>query len=123
MKTALVLFAHGARDPEWAAPLHRIRERIAARRPALRVEVAFLEFMRPPLAESVLALAGAGHNRILIAPLFLAPGGHLKRDVPELIEQAQTRFPGVAIELLPPLGEIDAVLDETANWLAGKVQE
>ncbi len=123
MKTALVLFAHGARDPEWAAPLHRIRERIAARRPALRVEVAFLEFMRPPLAESVLALAAAGHNRILIAPLFLAPGGHLKRDVPELIEQAQTRFPGVAIELLPPLGEIDAVLDETANWLAGKVQE
>jgi hypothetical protein len=47
MTTALVLFAHGIRGPEWAAPLHRIRGPIAAR----RVELACLEIMQPPFGE------------------------------------------------------------------------
>ncbi|MDH5535991.1 MAG: CbiX/SirB N-terminal domain-containing protein [Betaproteobacteria bacterium] len=121
--TALILFAHGARDPEWATPLHRIRELVAARRPALRVELAFLEIMQPTLGEAVAELARAGHTRILIAPLFLAPGGHLKRDVPLLIEEARGRYPGVAFELLPALGEIDAVIEAAAAWLAARTTE
>jgi sirohydrochlorin cobaltochelatase len=123
LKTALVLFAHGARDPEWATPLHRIRDRIAARRPTLRVELAFLEIMQPALAEVVAKLARAGHTRVLVAPLFLAQGGHLKRDVPLLIDEARGRYPGVAFELLPALGEIDAVLEATAAWLAARTAE
>jgi sirohydrochlorin cobaltochelatase len=118
--TALVLFAHGARDPEWAVPLARIRDLLAARRPGLRVELAFLELMEPPLANTVTTLAAAGHARILVAPVFLARGGHLKRDVPNLIAEARGRFPGVTIELLPVLGEVDAVLESAADWLAGK---
>lgn len=118
--TALILFAHGARDPEWAVPLERLRDLLAQRRPGLRVELAFLEMMEPPLAHVVATLAGAGHARILVAPVFLARGGHLKRDVPKLIDEARARFAGVKIELLPVLGEVDAVLESAADWLAGE---
>ena len=34
----ILLFGHGARNPEWAQPFHRIREAILQREPAALVE-------------------------------------------------------------------------------------
>ena len=90
MKSALILFAHGAREAGWAEPFQGVRDRVAASRPDLSVEVAFLELMSPALGECVDRLVAAGHERIAIAPLFLAVGGHLKRDLP----RPSTRFAG-----------------------------
>lgn len=118
MKSALVLFAHGAREPEWAQPLEAIRRAVAARRSDLVVEVAFLELMAPDLAHCLARLAAAGCGRIAVAPLFLAPGGHLKRDLPRLLEAARARHPGLEIATLPALGEAAEVLDAIAAWLA-----
>ena len=40
---ALVLFAHGARDPRWAIPFERLAERARTKRPDVSVSLAFLE--------------------------------------------------------------------------------
>jgi sirohydrochlorin cobaltochelatase len=50
-KHALILFAHGARDPEWALPFEKIRALVSSQRPDLVVELAYLELMTPRLAE------------------------------------------------------------------------
>src|SRR4051812_43945038 len=80
---AIILFAHGARDPEWAQPFKRIQQRIKAARPDATVELAFLEIMTPSLADAVLSVAQKGHRQVTVAPLFMAQGGHLKQDVPK----------------------------------------
>jgi sirohydrochlorin cobaltochelatase len=36
MSTGLILFAHGARDPRWAAPFEAVAARIRAQRPSCR---------------------------------------------------------------------------------------
>jgi sirohydrochlorin cobaltochelatase len=118
-RAALVLFAHGARDPEWSAPFRNIRRKVVARRPDLTVELAFLELMQPALAEVVAQLAETGHRRIVVAPLFMAQGGHLKEDLPRMLDELRGRHPGVTLEMLPALGEVDAVLDAISDWLAG----
>ena len=56
MKTGLILFAHGSRDPRWAEPFEAILEAIRARSPALPVRLAFLELMSPDLAAAADAL-------------------------------------------------------------------
>ncbi|OGA38696.1 MAG: hypothetical protein A3G24_27955 [Betaproteobacteria bacterium RIFCSPLOWO2_12_FULL_62_13] len=117
MKSALVLFSHGARDPEWSVPFRNIQRRIAARCPELAVELAFLELAPPTLADAVEKLAAAGHARITVAPLFMAPGGHLKRDLPRLLDELRGRHPGVVLELLPAIGDVEAVLDAISDWL------
>jgi sirohydrochlorin cobaltochelatase len=117
MTSALILFAHGAREPGWAEPFQAVRDRVAASRPDLSVEVAFLELMSPALGECVDSLAAAGHERIAIAPLFLALGGHLKRDLPRLLDEIRGRHSGLEIALLPPIGETPALLDAIAGWL------
>ena len=115
MKQALILFAHGARDPQWAAPLQRVRTAILASRPETRVELAFLELMGPNLGDCVTALAAEGVEHIAVLPMFIAQGGHLKRDVPALLAALQERFPAVELQLAPAVGEMEVVIRAMAG--------
>jgi sirohydrochlorin cobaltochelatase len=116
-KSALVLFAHGARDAQWSEPFRAMQKAVAARRPDLTVQLAFLEIMEPALGDCVARLAGDGHGRIVIAPLFLAQGGHLKKDLPRLLKELGARHPGADISVLPPIGEVTELLNAISDWL------
>ncbi len=116
VSTALVLFAHGARDLEWAAPFRKLRERIAARRPDATVELAFLEFMEPALEPTVNRLAAGGVGQITVVPLFMAQGGHLKHDLPLLLDRVRAAHPGIALTLAPPVGDVEPILDAIVDW-------
>ena len=107
---ALVLFAHGARDPDWARPILRVRDSVLAASPGARVEVAFLEFMTPDLATACAALVAEGANRITVVPLFIAQGGHLKKELPLMLDELRAHYPAVVFELTPPVGESDSVV-------------
>ena len=116
---ALVLFAHGARDPRWAEPFVRIQTAIRARRPGLAVELAFLELMQPSLTAAISALVSAGHRRITVAPLFMAQGGHLREDLPKLLDSMRAEHANVEFNVLPAVGDVDAILNAIADWLLG----
>jgi sirohydrochlorin cobaltochelatase len=115
--SAIILFAHGARDPEWAQPFRKIQRALEAKRPGVAVELAFLELMQPALPDAVAKLAGAGHRSITIAPLFMAQGGHLKNDLPKILDALRVEHPQTTITLLPAIGDVDPVLEAIADWL------
>ena len=115
---ALLLFAHGSSDPGWAEPFLKLRAIIRAREPNQIVELAFLERMQPSFDESVDALHARGVRHITVAPIFLALGGHMRNDLPELVADAQQRT-GIAFRVLPALGEVDILLDAIAAWVIG----
>lgn len=129
---ALILFAHGSRDPDWARPLHGLRDAVAALCPQLPVTLAFLEFMQPTLTQVIAQLAGESSTsesgapsqplqplrQLRLVPLFLAQGNHTRRDLAALIAQAQQDHPGLQIEILPALGEVPAVMQALAHWIA-----
>lgn len=113
---AVVLFGHGARDPEWARPMLRTRDHLRTQAPALRVELAFLEFMTPTLEEAIDKLVRDGIRHITVVPMFIAQGGHLKSDVPKLIGAARALHPGCKISLAPAVGEADGVIAAMATF-------
>lgn len=116
----ILLFGHGARDPAWTEPFLRIRELILACDPAARVETGFLELLRPSFAEGIDALVRQGANEIVVVPIFIAAGGHVKKDLPYLAAQAMQRHPGVTVGLAVPVGEAAMVLQAMADyaWMA-----
>ena len=114
MTPGLILFAHGARDPRWAEPFERLRAKIERVRPGLPVVLAYLESLRPDLDTAVDQMVAAGCGQIRIVPAFLGQGGHVRRDLPALIERAAARHARLTIELAPPLGEADTVLEQMA---------
>ena len=124
MTTALVLFAHGARDPEWANPLRRVQAAIRQRAAGVAVELAFLEFMAPNLDDCAAALVAEGATKIVVMPMFIAQGGHLKREVPEMLGQLRSTWPAVRFSLGDAIGENEIVVQAMANAAleaAGKI--
>ena len=120
MKEGIVLFAHGSREPEWARPFERIAARL---RRQFRVELAYLEQMRPTLDEAVAALVSAGVTRVRIVPLFLGQGGHIRRDLPKLAAEARARHGGVEIVLEQTIGERKEITDAIAAVISKGISD
>jgi sirohydrochlorin cobaltochelatase len=121
MTQALILFAHGARDPRWAEPFEAIAASLRKRAPDLAVRLAYLELMAPDLPAAADALVAEGATRIDILPLFLGTGGHVRRDLPPLVQGIGERHPGVDVRLHAAAGEaapIQAALTDHALLLA-----
>jgi sirohydrochlorin cobaltochelatase len=115
MKRGLILFAHGARDPRWAEPFEAIAAAVRARAPGLNVKIAFLELMKPDIGSAAQAMAAEGCVRIDVLPLFLGAGGHLRRDLPPLVDALARQHPSIAVTLHPPAGEAPGVIDAMAE--------
>lgn len=114
MSTGLVLFCHGARDARWREPFDRLKVMIEQRF-AGPVELAFLEFMSPDLDGACMALVERDADSIVVVPLFLGTGGHLRRDFPPLIAAAQANA-GVSVTAATAAGEDEGVLAAIADY-------
>ena len=117
----IVLFAHGARDPEWARPFEAIRDLVRARRPEFPVELAFLDFMAPTLEEAVHALAarrgGGDHD---LPALHGARAGTSGTTCRASSRTCARLHPGVPIAIQTAVGEVPEILEAIAGWvLAG----
>ncbi|MGL6112402.1 MAG: sirohydrochlorin chelatase [Rubrivivax sp.] len=110
----LILFAHGARDARWAAPFEAVVRQIQMQRPQLQLRLAFLEFMAPNLHDAAAALAAAGCSAVEVLPLFLGTGGHLRKDLPPMVDRLRQQFPAVRWTLHAAVGEHDAVMQAMA---------
>ncbi len=115
MSQGLLLFGHGARDAAWADPFRAVAAQIRVAHPSLDVELGFLEIMTPDLQTAADALVGRGCRQVRVVPLFLGTGGHVRRDLPILLERLRTRHPTVQWELRPAIGEHPAVIEAIAS--------
>ena len=88
-----------------------------SRQPERIVELAFLERMSPTFEEAVTALSQRGVTEITVAPIFLAMGGHMRKDLPNIIADSQQET-GITFQVLPALGEVEVLLNAIADWLA-----
>lgn len=114
---AIVLFAHGARDPAWARPLDDIAAQLRAQAPELAVGVAFLELIEPSLEEELRRLVAGGIVTIDIAPIFWAAGGHVRKDLPALLAAFATTHPQVRTRVLSVLSDLPGLSGFVAQAL------
>jgi sirohydrochlorin cobaltochelatase len=115
-RRALVLYAHGARDPRWAEPFERLLARVRDQRPELPSALAFLDYLKPDLMTAVQGLVHEGAERIRIVPLFFGRGGHLREDFPLQLEAVRAAFPRTAFDIAEAAGEADAIQDALAAF-------
>ncbi|MDR9426042.1 MAG: CbiX/SirB N-terminal domain-containing protein [Marinobacter sp.] len=97
----VILLAHGSSDKRWCETFERLAE------PTLHsVEnsaIAYMELAEPSLDTIITDSKQKGVETFTIVPLFLAAGRHLRKDVPEMIEELETKH-HVSIRLADPIG-------------------
>ncbi|MGC9497113.1 sirohydrochlorin chelatase [Streptomyces sp. WG7] len=77
---ALVVVAHGSRDPRALSTVRALLDRVRALRPGLPVHLGHIELNAPLLPDTLAAL---GDGAAVLVPLLLGRGHHVKRDIPE----------------------------------------
>ncbi|MEV0977986.1 sirohydrochlorin chelatase [Streptomyces sp. NPDC049915] len=85
---ALVLVAHGSRDPRALSTVRTLLERVRELRPALPVHLGHIELNAPLLSDTLTAL---GDTEAVLVPLLLSRGYHVKRDIPDLVAASRVR--------------------------------
>lgn len=116
---AIVLFAHGSRDPLWRAPVEAVAARVRELDATLGVACAYLEMSDPDLITAAARLIDAGARRLSILPLFIGVGTHARRDLPELVRQLRAAHPDVAFEVRAAVGEDAAMIEAMARLAIG----
>ena len=119
IQRALVLFAHGARDPQWARPFQQLVTELGELLPGERIVLAFLDLMQPSLPACAASLHGEGVRSLRVVPVFLGSGGHLKDDLPRLVAAIWRDYPDLEIAIEPPIGEQPEVIAAIARAIAG----
>lgn len=114
----IVLLAHGSRDPQWTVSFEQVRAAVERRLPECATALAYLEQSVPEFATAVDQLVARGATLIEVVPLFLGAGGHVRNDVPQLVERAKARHAQVHFLLKPFIGDAQAVLDAIADYAA-----
>ncbi|WP_458525984.1 sirohydrochlorin chelatase [Onishia taeanensis] len=114
MSHALILLAHGSRDPRWKAPFESLAETLAGRL-STPLRMAYMELCEPSLEATVAELSDSGIERADVLPLFFSAGRHLREDVPGQITALGEDHPGIALTLLSPVGEHPAFVDALAG--------
>ena len=114
---AILIFAHGSRDPLWRAPVEAVAAAVRAQAPDTHVACAYLELCTPELPEAAAQAIAAGATEVRVLPLFFGMGKHAREDLPLLMEQLRQAHPQIGFRLLPTAGEqprLTALLAELA---------
>ncbi len=123
VRTGVMICGHGSRDAAACDEFRILTGRIAAALPDTPVEMGYLEFARPIIREGLDALRAKGVNRVLAVPGMLFAAGHVKNDVPSVLNTYAAEN-GIDIEMGRDLG-IDprllaAARDRIEEALAGR---
>ena len=109
--SALILFAHGARDARWSQTLDALAQAIRRLLPDTVVAPAFLEFQPPSLTAALHSAVAVGCTSVDVLPVFWASGGHVAGDLPPLLDAFRRAHPQITLTLLPVLSELPGMID------------
>ncbi len=79
---ALVVVAHGSRDPRAPSTVRALLDRVRALRPGLPVHLGHIELNAPLLPDTLDELGARATEPAVLVPLLLGRGFHVKRDIP-----------------------------------------
>ncbi len=101
---AVLLIGHGTRRSAGVAEFHTLVEQLRRALPQRTLLAGFLELTDPSLAEALETLRQQGFRRITALPAFLMAAGHIKNDIPVMLNAFQAEHPGLEITLGADLG-------------------
>jgi sirohydrochlorin cobaltochelatase len=99
-----MLCGHGSRDAGAVREFGELANAVRARLPDYEVDHGFLEFARPVIRTGLDALRDRGVKTILALPGMLFAAGHVKNDIPSVLNTYMAQHPEVTITYGRELG-------------------
>ena len=101
---AVLLIGHGTRIAAGVAEFRALADQLQQALPDRVCLAGFLELVAPDLTEALESLRRQGHRRIIALPALLMAAGHVKNDIPALLNDFQAEHPEIAVTFGADLG-------------------
>ncbi len=103
IRKTIVVVGHGSRMVEANRDFEHFVDAFRKILPAENIRHAYVELAKPVLDE-VLDEIGSDNDEIIILPLFLFAAGHVKNDIPLMVNAARSQFPMTTFHVACPVG-------------------
>ena len=103
-KLGIMVCGHGSRDERAVQEFQSVAQGLRERISHLETEWGFLEFATPVIRDGLEALRKKGVNRVLAIPGMLFSAGHVKNDIPSVLNVYQAEKDGIQIQYGRELG-------------------
>ncbi len=113
LDSTVLLVGHGSRNSEGNREIECFASSWREQNPDWHIETCFIEFADVLLdagLDNAARHAADNSGRVIIAPLILNAAGHVKIEIPQFIQQARLRHPGIEFLYARHLGADDAIL-------------
>jgi len=101
---AILVIGHGSRSVFAIEEFYQVVAQLKKRLPNRMIEVGFLEFAHPIIAEGLEKLIAQGATDIIALPGMLMAAGHAKNDIPSEINTLMAANPKIRIRYATELG-------------------
>lgn len=109
--SAILLIAHGSRRDTANDDLRQLAAMLSQRCPGEIIECAYLELAEPTIPQGMQACIERGAKRVRMLPYFLSAGTHVSNDLTRFGREFAQACPGVDVQICPPIGLHDKMLD------------
>lgn len=103
-KSGVMICGHGSRHTDAVREFEELVRALSEQFPDLRVRHGFLEFAEPDIPMGLNELRTENIDTILAIPAMLFAAGHVKKDIPEILDAFIKDHHGVTIQLSRELG-------------------
>ncbi|MFB1051153.1 sirohydrochlorin chelatase [Paraliobacillus sp. JSM ZJ581] len=81
---------------------------------AARKKIAFLE-ANPALDQTIDQCKQEGATQVIVVPIFLLPGMHVTRDIPNILQQKNRQYPSLSFYYAPAFNKAKEIVEDTYN--------
>ena len=108
---AVLLVSHGSRSSKTKEEVGALVEVLKKCGKADIFELAFLELELPSMPEGIDICAARGAVRIVVLLTFLNSGRHVNTDIPQIVREAQVKYPQISFSITTPVGQHPGIAD------------
>ncbi|GHH96924.1 sirohydrochlorin chelatase [Neobacillus kokaensis] len=112
---AILYIGHGTRSKKGAEEAKGFIERVIHRIDVPIQEISFLELTEPLIEDGFQQCVEKGATEITIVPLFLLAAGHIKQDIPRVLDSLRASYPHIQLEVKDPFGVQGKILNAVAE--------
>lgn len=118
MKSALFILGHGSQAQEADEIFFQIVEQVKKISSFELIGMGSLQISEPTFEEGIAVLIEQGAEKIVIVPMFIFLGNHVKFDIPEELEKLREKYPHIDFVMAKHIGadaRIAAIIDDRAK--------
>ncbi len=114
MEKGLFVIAHGSRSEDSNQELRLVVENLRNKGKDSFKKIGYgsMEMSKPSFREGIDSLLeDKDINEVIIVPLFLFKGNHIKKDIPRILESIEKDYEEVKFTLKEPIGTDSRIID------------